>query len=353
MEQQKKPRAFSIKRVGAGLGGFFFFVFALEMMKSGANGLTPLIRGHLDMQHTLDCLGLGWLMAYFVLSGSPIAATAMAFLSKDVLNSSQAFSMVIGSRMGASFIVLLLGVIYALRGHERRTVLSTGVLSLLLTGSIQLLALPVGLLCLQRGWFDHFQWAALDGLSMGLNMALDPVMGPITALLPEWALFLLGMGIVTFSFRLFDKALPKFQLKRTKLGQTSHLIYHPVVMFFLGMAVTLLTLSVSVSIGILVPLSARGYVRRENVIPYILGANISTMVDTLFAAALLGDSEAVIVVLVYLLSTIFVSLPIVTLAYHPYRRLISHTLEWIIQKRRNFIIFLAVIFVIPILLILS
>lgn len=345
-----------VKRIGKhltlGAGAILLFILALELMKAGAEGLTPILRGHLDVQHTADALGLGWLMAYVVLSGSPAAAVAMALLSKGVFSPLQSFSMVIGSRLGASLIVLLLGFIYALRGHDRWTVLSTGVLSLLLTGSVQILVLPVGIFMLQNGWFEHFQWPALSRLSMALNGVLDPMMGPITALLPQPVLFITGMGVVTFSFRLFDKALPDLGLKHSDLGQTSRLIYHPVVMFFLGLIITLFTLSVSVSVGILVPLSARGYVRRENVIPYILGANISTMIDTLAAAVLLGSSPAVMVILIYLLSTLVVSLPIVTLAYEPYKRGMSRSLKWITRGKRNFMIFLAVMFVIPVVLIL-
>lgn len=339
------------KHLTFGVVAIALFIFALELMKAGAEGLTPILRGHLSVQHAADALGLGWLMAYVVLSGSPAAAVAMALLSKDVFSPPQAFTMVTGSRLGASFIVILLGFIYALRGHERWTVLSTGVLSLLLTGSIQLLALPVGLFMLHNGWFAHFRWPALSQLSMGLNSLLAPIVGPITGLLPEPALFIAGMGVVTFSFRLFDEALPDLGLERSDLGQTSRLIYHPVVMFFLGLVITLLTLSVSVSIGILVPLSARGYVRQENVIPYILGANISTMIDTLAAAVLLGSSAAVTVIAVYLVSTLIVSLPIVVLFYEPYKRVMSHSLAWITQGKRNFAIFLGGMFVVPLVLI--
>ena len=61
----------------------------------------------------------------------------------------------------------------------------------------------------------------------------------------------------------------------------ARILYRPVVTFLLGALVTLLTMSVSLSLSILVPLSMRGYVRRENVIPYVMGANITTFIDTL------------------------------------------------------------------------
>ena len=178
-------------------------------------------------------------------------------------------------------------------------------------------------------------------------------MQPIAALLPHWVLFMVGAGLVTLSFQLFDKALPQLSFEKAGLHQPSRLIYRPEIMFLLGLLVTLFTLSVSVSIGILVPLSARGYVRRENIMPYILGANISTMIDTLAAAVILGAPQAVTVVLAHMLSAIVVSLPLVLLVYAPYKRLMSAILEWTLEGRRNLVIFLCVFFLVPIALILS
>jgi hypothetical protein len=341
------------KRTVAGLTAFLLFVLALEMMQSSASALTPLLRGHLDIEHAADSLGMGWLMAYFVLSGSPAAAIAMALLSADALTQTQTFAMVSGSRLGASLIVLLLGFIYALRGHEPWSVLSTGVLSLLLTASVQVPALAVGIFILEQGWLDDLQWSWLSRLSVRLNGILQPVVNPITTLLPQWAPFLGGVVLITVSFQLFDKALPEPRLERAGLHRTSRLVYRPVVMFLLGLFLTMLTLSVSVSIGILVPLSARGYVRRENVMPYILGANVSTMIDTLAAAVLLGAPQAVAVVVAHMASAAVVSLPIVVLAYEPYKRFMSSALEWTIESKRNFAIFLGAFFMIPIALILS
>lgn len=351
--RSRKGRFLSrLRRVGFGLSGILLFVFALEMMKSGAGGLTPLLREHLNITRASDSLGLGWLMAYIVLSGSPVAAIAVAFVSVEALTQVQAFAMISGSRLGASLIVLLLGFIYTLRGHERWTVLSTGILSLLLTASVQLPALPVGIFILRRGWLDAYHWTWVANFSTVINRVLDPVMEPVVALLPHWGLFVVGAALVTLSFQLLDKALPQPSFERAGLHRPSRLIYRPEIMFLMGLVVTLFTLSVSVSIGILVPLSARGYVRRENIMPYILGANISTMIDTLAAAIILGAPQAVIVVMAHMLSAVIVSLPIVLLGYGPYRSVMSAALEWTMEGRRNFVIFLAVFFLVPITLLL-
>ncbi|MGD1996088.1 MAG: hypothetical protein PVH62_04865 [Anaerolineae bacterium] len=349
MRQSRRPGG---KQIAFGLLGFMLFVFSLGLMKEGAGGLKPLLTGHLRITNTANSMGFGWLMACLVLSGSPVAAAALALLSAGALYPAQAFTMVAGSRLGASFTVLLIGVVYALQGHERRTAVTTGVLSLLLTSSIQLLTLPMGVAVLDRGWLDRISIRALDGLTVTLGRGLDPLVKPLAALLPSYALFLVGIGLVALSFRFFDRALPEIRLERTGFEQTPRLIYRPEVMFLMGLAITLVTMSVSISVGILVPLSARGYMRRENIIPYILGANISTFVDTLVAGVLLGDPRGITVVMTHMICATLISLIIILLVYRPYERVISDALTWIIRGPRNFAIFLGFVFIVPALLIL-
>jgi Na+/phosphate symporter len=128
----------------------------------------------------------------------------------------------------------------------------------------------------------------------------------------------------------------------------ARLLYRPMITFLLGAGITTVTMSVSVSLSLLVPLSARGYIRRENVIPYIMGANITTFVDTLVAALLISKPEAFTVVLVLMISVAVVSLFILVLIYPYYERAILRLVEVVGHSRRNLAIFLLIIFGIPI-----
>ena len=341
-----------LKRAGWGLLALALFILALALMKEGARGIEPLLEGFFRVTNPADSLGFGWLMAALILSGSPVAAVAVALLSADALQPAQAFTMITGSRMGASLVVLLLGFVYSLRRRKRWPALTAGVLSLLISASAQALALPMGLWMLNWGWFGRLRFPGLEGASGGLNRWIDPLIQPVATALPDWMLFIAGVGLVSLSFHLFDRALPHVRLQRTEFGQVPRLIYRPWMMFLIGLAVTALTMSVSISVGILVPLSARGYVRRENIIPYILGANISTLVDTLLAALLLGDPRGVWVVTAQMAAMMIVSLPVILFAYWPYERFISRALAWVTRDRRHFAVFLVVTFAIPVVLIL-
>lgn len=156
--------------------------------------------------------------------------------------------------------------------------------------------------------------------------------------------------MIVGSLWLFDKAIPELNLQNTDLGLVNHLLYRPLITFLLGAAITSLTMSVSVSLSLLVPLSVRGFVRRENVIPYIMGANITTFVDTLFAAALLSNRVAVTVVLIQMVSVAAVCLVILLTSYRLYVRTIERLVTFIGKSRLHLLIYLLFIFGIPFLL---
>jgi Na+/phosphate symporter len=141
-------------------------------------------------------------------------------------------------------------------------------------------------------------------------------------------------------------------LNESQLGRVSRLVYRPWVMFALGALITLVSMSVSVSLAILVPLSSRGFVRRENVVPYIMGANITTFIDTLLAAVLLNSSGAFTVVLVEMISITLVSIIILVLFFHRYERSMLAFVGWVTDSNRNLGLFLMAIFAVPILLML-
>ena len=316
-------------------------------MKEGAKPLAPVIRNHFSVDSPASALGFGWLSASVALSGSPVAATALAFLDAGVLTPIEAFAMIAGSRLGAAFIVLLVGFIYLLRGQQREVSLGAGLLSLLVTQITYIPVLALGFFILSRGWLQHWQVEAEEVVNSPLDLFIDPIIATIQRFIPTWVLFPVGFLLIVFSLRLFDRGLPDFHLKESSLGQVHHLLYRPLVTFALGAVITSLTMSVSVSLGLLVPLSARGYIRRENIIPYILGANITTFDDTLIAAALLSNPAAITVVLVQMLSVTIVSMFILLLSYRRYERLLERLVAIIGRRRRNLFIYILLILLIP------
>lgn len=345
-------RHVNFAKIGLLVVSTFLFILALTLMKDGARGLAPLVRNSFQVTNPANSLGFGWIFAYLVMSGSPVAAAALTFFDAGVINQLETFTMITGSRMGASFIVLFIGFIYVVRGRNRATSLSMGLTSLTVTWTTYLAGLAIGVFILRTGALSGIQLSSGATLNSILDRVFDPVAGALASFLPRWALFVVGMGIILFSFSLFDRCLPDMSIKEGQVGRVSRMIYRPWVMFLMGAAVTTISMSVSVSLSILVPLSNRGFIRRENVIPYIMGANITTFIDTLLASVLLNNPPAFTVVLTEMVSIALVSLVILVFFYRGFERMTLHLVTKITESGRNLALFMTVLFAVPLVLLL-
>lgn len=341
-----------ISKVLLFMASLALFILAILLMKEGARALIPLVRDNFQVNNPANSLGFGWLFAYTIMSGSPVAAAALTFLDAGAITATSTFTMITGSRFGASFIVLFIGFIYVLRGNDQSSGLGMGLLSLSVTFTTYLLGLVVGIAMLQSGLLDGMRMGTGGHLSSALDAVFGPVVDQIVNVLPSWSLFLVGLGIIMVSFNLFDRCLPQMTLKESQVGRVSRMVYRPWVMFLLGAGITTISMSVSVSLSILVPLSNRGFIRRENVIPYIMGANITTFIDTLVASLLISHPAAFTVVLAEMLSITIVSMIILATAYRRYERAMLSFVSWVTRRKRNLTIFMVSIFVVPLLLML-
>lgn len=337
-------------RLGLSALGLFLFVFAMELLKAGAGGLTPLLNS-LSANGVLNLLGFGWAGAYVVMSGSPVAAISLSLFAGGTISDVEAFAMINGSRLGASFIVLFVG--FLLYVFRRRTAdgLYIGVVALLTAMTLWLPVLTIGVLALRSGWFDSVQVSTPAALISFIDVVYDPVVSRVEENVYEFMVFLLGVGVLVAAFAVFDRALPNLEsASGGRLERISRLLHRPLATFALGLLVTAITLSVSISITLLIPLSLKGYVRRDGIIPYVMGANISTWVDTMLAAVVLDSPRAFTIVFTEMAVGAAVSLVMLLFLYRPYSRVIVGAAHRVTQRRRDFALFLGAIVFLPLIL---
>lgn len=339
-----------VQRLAYALIGLLLFVLALELLKRGAAGYGKLLVEQLNITSLGSALGFGWLLAYIFLSGSPVAAIAVAFFTSGTIDGLQTFTMITGSRLGASFIVLFVGFLYHLRGHQRAASVAIGVLALLTTAAIYIPALVLGYWLLQSQWIGVMTATVDSPLNSVIDVIVDPVVAFIVHISPDWLLLIIGALILLSAFSLLDRAIPDVPGGQSVFGKVGQLLYRPWAMFLLGALITSFTLSVSVSLSMLVPLTIRGLIRRENALPYIMGANITTFIDTLVAALIIGGAAAFTIVFVEMMCVTFFSLVILLLCYRPFARIVLGTEAFIVSSTPRLIGFLGLIFAIPLVL---
>ena len=337
-------------RVLLGLVGLTLFVTALGLMKEGAKALIPALEGSVFTDNGWSALGTGWLGAMLVLSGSPVAAASLTLLDGGAINESESFAMLTGSRLGASFVVLVVGAIYAFRRNAgKHAPLSIGIYSLSITAVAYLPGAALGWWLLTQGHLDGIDLTVAPEIVSVTDTLFGWLPDLITEVLPGWTLFPIGVAVLLAAFTCIDRVLPTVDSER--LEQGAGRFSNPWVMFGLGCLVAFLTLSVSVALTLLVPLVANGYLKREETIPYIAGANITTLADTLVAAILLGNAVAVRVVLAEAIGVAVVTVALLALAYPQIQAGAIAWAKFVLRRRRHLVGFIGMLVLIPVALI--
>jgi len=325
------------------------FLFAIRLLGSATDALTPFLRRALDRVVVGDwsALGLSWLATYLLANGSLVAALSLSLFTAGLVPSSQLFLMIVGSRLGAAAVVVFIGAFDYLNAELDTLRESTrlGLLTFLLTHSVYVPVLVVGYVSLPLvqslpgpdGSVPDGGVAAPDPLS-GLTEAVVAVVGPRVA-------FLLAFGCILLSLQLFDRlldAVDKQRLRRRSIRDLND----KWMSFGIGLLLTGLTTSVAFSLGVVVPLYNRGHIKRTEIMPFLLGANIGTLVDTLVVAVAL-DTPTGVAMVTALLGISFVISVLLLLAYPTYSRVIGAIQREILADQRYFVGFLLALVLVP------
>jgi len=337
---------FNWKTIAMLCGALALFLVGLQLIQAGVSGFSVRLRSLLIHQNPIHTLGLAWLASYLLLSGSPVAEAAIALFDSGALSKLQTFSIIVGTRFGAVFVTLLFGLFYYAQGERAKRSLAVGVLAYLTTFGLALGTLIIGFLLLP---FVRFEWGLPVFLSQGLGTLFEPFVRTMTVHLPPWAVVTNGAVWLMLSFRIADFALP--HLERSQVGSAHpETLKSTLVMFLLGVGVTLLSQSVAASLGLLVPLYSRGHISASRFLAYVMGANIPAFTDTLLAARLLHSSAAVQLLTTEIISISIVSLIILLAVFARYERMIEKWTDYFAESSNQVFLFLALTFIVPLVL---
>jgi len=329
------------------------FLFAVTLLGAATEAAEPMLTDLLEAVVVDDAsaLGLAWVSTYVLTNGSVIAALAISLFTIDVLTPAQLFVMVAGSRLGSAAIVVFIGALDYVqrRRFSLQRSVSMGLLTFLLTLSIYLpvtiggyLALPSlrgPLAAVSAGWAGGIQFLTV----------FDPATTAITAAIGPGPAFVGAVLLLFGSLNLFDRLLEHVDtatIRRrflSRLGNTW-------MSFLVGFVLTGATTSVAFSIGVIVPLYNRGYVEREELIPYVLGANLGTLFDTLVVAATLQSPVAVTVVLALFVASTLLTLLVLVFADAYVRGIVAIDTR-VAEDRRAFVGFILLLVAVPVVLV--
>jgi sodium-dependent phosphate cotransporter len=161
------------------------------------------------------------------------------------------------------------------------------------------------------GWINDFwSWIGLSGNTLGVVMIIT------------------GLVIVLISLALITKNMRQLIADRVERSMNSVLAKgNGSIAMLLGMVITMLVQSSSITTSILIPMSAAGVITLRNAYPVTLGANVGTTITALLAALATGSTPALTVALTH---TVFNVTGILILYVPPFVRDVPvYCAEWL------------------------
>lgn len=340
------------------------FLFAIQLLGSAVETLAPFLGRTLSRIIVGDpsALGISWIASYVLANGSIVAALSLTLFNSELVVPSQLFLMIVGSRLGGAAIVIFVGAFDYLNEEleSSRDAMGLGLLTFLLTHSVYLPVMVVGYVLL-----PVIESTAVETDVMSNERGVATQLVPDTTmhvpdLIPVFTAgiirsigatlsFLVALGLIFLSMQLFDRTLDGVDKQRLRQRYVTKL-NDKWTSFTIGLVFTGLTMSIAFSLGVIVPLYNRGHIKRREIIPYALGANVGTLVDTLIIAIAL-DIPVAVVTVALLLSLGFVASLLPLLFYTTYVDGISLLYDAIIENRVYFLGFLVSLLVVPLLLV--
>lgn len=331
------------------------FLFAIQLLSEALQTLSPAIRPlfHRRMLDGIQLVGMSWLSAYVLMNGSVVAAIALSLFSAGLIGVSELFLLIAGSRLGAAGIVLLIGALDFLRIREYSLseAMQLGMLTFVVGHTIYVPAIVFGagvMWLLERSiWLTGVE---VDGSLNGFAF-LEPYTAAIIRLLGAAPSALLALLLFVGSLHLLDSLFGRVDTNWLR-EQVFVLLRRRWLSFGFGLGITAVATSVAFSMGVIVPIYNRGYITRREIIPYIIGASLGTLTDTLIVAIVLNSDVGVVTILV-LFAIAAVCAGAALLFYDVYYGAVNAVQERLLRDEQMFVAFLTSLVVVPLVLVIA
>lgn len=288
-------------RIANGFGFLFalyMFIFSLSLIKvssaSLGRGIFSLAQNGIN---EINGLGFGWLAALVTQSSGAAAATLIAFSLAGIIGPVVLIYMMIGTRIGTSITALFTAFLVHAKRRDFRHGFEIGLANLVYAFPI---AIIMFILEFFTGFFsktgDYFFVLGIPTIDV-IDIIVNPLIN-FVSFFPEHLNVLLGLFVLIFSL----KYLPKFMInvwgEEYLKSRINRFLDNKWKSFWLGVGVTALLMSTSITITFLIPLIVTRITNLRKVIPYLIGANLGGVSEIVLGGIVLGK-EALPAVFAY------------------------------------------------------
>lgn len=341
-------------------GVIYLFIFSVIILKDVALALSgssiEIITSAINTN--ASAFGAGWLSSIIAQSASVVAILANTLLGSGIINFDTTFYILLGLTLGNSVTPVLASLVIKTDHHWRlRHGFELGLANVIYSAFLIILVLIIQLftgLFTKTGeavnvWASSFK--AFHAIPDLLSIITDPVKNILYFdHLPIVVIFIIGVFLLIFSLGRVGKSMFIFLggKRHARAIMEKHLGSHWRA-FLVGLGLTIIIPSSSLLVTLMVPLAIARIVTLRQAIPYLIGTNVGTFIDVLFASFANAQGYAIAGGIVLTLMSAFGVLFVVknagtTMIYKITRYLSLHGIK---MRKRNILKFLAGFIIVP------
>ncbi len=299
------------------VGLLYLFLVGVKLLESGVKDLGSDTAGGLfnGITNPIAALCVGILATVLVQSSSVTTATIVGLVAAGQLPLDMAVPMIMGANIGTS----VTNTIVSLGSARQTENFRLGFTAATMHDFFNLIAVAILFpLELATGFLQNTATWIAEHLPIGSDATFDsPIKAAVgwgaslvedfcarfidSTTLLGWVLIVIGIGIIFATLTFITKNMRVLIASRIESSMNAALAKSGMMAMMVGVLITVMVQSSSITTSILVPLAASGILLVRNAYPITLGANIGTTVTALLAALATGVVGGMTIAIVHLL----------------------------------------------------
>lgn len=320
-KKYKLPRITKVSSIGetvlrilAVIGLLYLFILSIKLLggsfKLAGKDFAESIFS--STSNPMVGLMIGLLATAIVQSSSFTTALIVGFVATGLVSFEGAIPMVMGANIGTTVTNLIVSLAHISRSAEFKRAFAGSVVHDFFNICAVIVLLPLQAYFNIIGKSAKFIERLFDGYG---GMEFSSPLGAITKPVSKWIIHqtgdtawisaILAVILLFVALRYMVVILKSMVLSKVERFFHRYIFRTPILGLVLGIVLTSVVQSSSITTSLMVPLLGAGVVTLSQIFPYMMGANIGTTVTAFLASFVTGSPEAVSVAFAHLLFNVY------------------------------------------------
>ncbi|MCB2231057.1 Na/Pi symporter [bacterium] len=257
-------------------------------------------------------LVIGILATSVIQSSSTTTSLVVGLVGTAALSFENAVPIIMGANIGTTVTNTIVSLAHISRGEEFKRAFAGSTVHDFFNICSVIILLPLEEMFGIISWSSHVVEHIFQGTGgLKFTSPLSAVTKPVSAYLANllggngWIVAIVALLLLFLALRYIVVTLKAMVLSKVERFFHRYIFRNAALGFVLGVALTTLVQSSSITTSLVVPLIGAGVLTMTQIFPYVLGANVGTTITAFLASLAVGSHEAVSIAFAHLLFNVY------------------------------------------------